>query len=642
MSIDKCKIHFNPDNLEIVVDRGTNLLTAALAAGVHISASCGSLGICGTCKVKIESGSVKSSRTDKITQEEYDRGIRQACQCQVISDLSVIIPVESRVDRTVRARERNRASGVIPTGWKFNPPVKKYLLNLPPASLKDNATDYFRVMYGLNRSYNLPDWPIDFEVLPKLTSVLRAKDWQVTVTMIASSDKPPAQDFFTYKIINVEAGDTRGQIYAIAVDVGTTNICAQLLDLVRGQIISEGIVPNQQIAHGDDCYKRIEFSRQPGGLNILQGEVVSSINQAIDKLLGQVRIDREHITYISSAGNTTMQHILVGFNPDNILKDPFIPVANFIPMLKACQIGINVPDHVYLFSSPNVSSLVGGDVVSGVIASGIQQRKKLSLFIDIGTSTEIAMGNSEWMVSAACSTTPVFEGIGIKNGMAAMPGAIQDITLDARLTPTFKTVCDIEPCGLCGSGLIAAIAELRMAGIIGADGKFKTGIKSERIRKTSGGTEFVLLNAAQNSQGQDIVISQSDIDRIIPNKAAIYAATRSLSSSVNINLNDFEQVVLAGSMGNTLNIEKAIIIGLLPDIPKDKFVYLGNASLSGARLVTFSTDILDDSRTLAQMMTNVELNESNNYSNNYKSALALPHCNPTEFPSVTQKLKPAS
>jgi uncharacterized 2Fe-2S/4Fe-4S cluster protein (DUF4445 family) len=639
MSVDKCKIHFNPDNLEIVVDRGTNLLSAALAAGAHISASCGGVGVCATCKVKVDSGTVKSTRTDKLTQEEYDRGIRQACLCQVISDLTVSIPIESRVDRAVRTRERNRASGVTTTGWKFNPPVKKYLLNLPPASMKDNSTDYFRVMYALKRSYNLPEWPADFEVIRKLPAVLRAKNWQITITMIALSDRPPLQENFSYKIVNAEPGDTRGAIYAIAIDVGTNTICAQLLELNRGLILAETMVPNRQSVHGPYCLKRIAYSQTTGGLEELQKEVVSSINEAIDSLLSSSKVEREFITYISTAANTTMQHLLVGLDPGNILKDPYIPVANNIPLIKASRIGINVPDHVYMFSFPNVSSFVGGDIVAGIVASGVQQRKKLTFYLDMGASSEIVIGNSEWMVSAACYARPFFEGVGIKNGMAAMPGAIKDVDIDSKFVPSIKTIDDAPPAGICGAGLISVTAALLLAGIIGKHGKFNTEIRSPNIRKTKDGYEYVIFKSAKSSTGEDIVITEKDIENIIQTKGAIYAAAGSLARSVDLEPKDFEQVIVAGCLGNSLDIEKAITIGLLPDIPRERFVFVGNGSLSGARLITFSTDLLNDSRSVAQMMTDVELNASVNYIENYKAALSLPNSDAAAFPSVMEKIK---
>jgi uncharacterized 2Fe-2S/4Fe-4S cluster protein (DUF4445 family) len=641
MSVDKCKIRFNPDNLEIVVDRGTNLLSAAIAAGVHISASCDSQGVCGTCKVKIDSGSVKSIRTEKLTPEEYDRGVRQACQCQIISDLIVNVPIESRVDRVIRARERNRASGVTATGWKFNPPVKKYLLNLPPASANDNSTDYFRIMYGLAKSYNLPDWPIDFDVIAKMPATLRAKNWQVTITMLAVSDKPPRQDYFTYKIINVEAGDTRGQIYAVAIDVGTTSICAQLLDLNRGLVLAETMVPNKQATHGSDTLKRIAYSQIASGRQELQKEVVDSINEAIDILLTSSKKERHLLSYISTAANTTMQHLLVGFDPNNLLKEPYVPVANFIPLVKACQTGINVPDHVYMFSFPNVSSFVGGDITSGIVASGVQQRKKLTLYVDIGTSSEIVIGNSEWMVSTACYARPYFEGIGIKNGMVAMPGAIKEVNIDFKLEPSVKTIDDVIPKGICGAGLISATAALLLAGIIERNGKFKSALKSQRIHRGKEGYEYILVKAAKSYTKEDIVITEKDLENVIQTKAAIYAAICSLGHSVSIEPKDFEQVILAGCLGNSLDIEKAITIGLLPDIARERFVFIGNGSVAGARLITFSTELLDDSRSIAQMMTDVELNATVDYIANYKAALSLPNSDVTAFPSIFEKLKTA-
>jgi len=639
MSVDKCKIHFNPDNLEIVVDRGTNLLSAAIAAGVHISASCGSIGVCGTCKVKIDSGSVKSIRTDKLTQEEYDRGVRQACQCQVISDLMVSVPIESRVDRVIRARERNRASGVTATGWKFNPPVKKYLLNLPPASASDNSTDYFRIMYGLARSYNLPDWPIDPEVIVKLPGVLREKDWQVTITMIAISDRPPGQDYFTYKIINAEPGDTRAHIYAIAVDVGTTSICAQLLELNRGLILAETIVPNRQKVQGNNVAASLTNLLKTDGLKSLQVLVVDSVNEAVNNLLSSSHIDRSQIDYVTTAGNTTMQHILVGYDPQYILKAPYIPVANSIPLIKARLVGINLPDHVYMFSFPSVSSFVGGDISAGIVAAGLKQRKKLTLYIDIGPSGEVVIGNSEWMVSAACFAQPVFEGSGIKNGVLAISGAIQDVDINSKLEPALKTINDAAPLGICGSGLISIAASLLMAGVIDPRGKFNPAISSLRIRKVKDGYEYIIVKPEDSATGKEIVITETDLDKLIKAKAAIYAGCSTLSKSVNVSPADFEQVILAGSLGSSLNIEKAITIGLLPDIAKEKFVFIGNGALSGTRLVTFSTELLDDSRDVAQMMTDMQVDRADDYVATYTAALAFPHTEAALFPSVTEKLK---
>jgi uncharacterized 2Fe-2S/4Fe-4S cluster protein (DUF4445 family) len=323
--------------------------------------------------------------------------------------------------------------------------------------------------------------------------------------------------------------------------------------------------------------------------------------------------------------------LLVRLDPQYILNEPYIPVANFIPLVKASSLGIEVPEHVYLFSFPNVASYLGGDITANIVAAGIQQRKILTLYMDIGTSGAVVIGNSEWMVSS-CTDGPAFEGSGIKNGTVAINGAIQDVEIDTKFEPSIKTIGDAAPLGICGAGLISLTAALLMSGVITQNGLFNTNLSSPRIRQGKEGWEYIVVKANQSASHQDIVITEKDIDKIIQAKAATYAACCSLSHSVKVDLNDFEQIILAGRFGSILNIEKAITIGLLPDLPKDRFVFVGNGSLSGTRLVAFSTELLDDSRKVAHMMTDVELNDSNNYDDNYSAALLLPHADTKAFP----------
>jgi uncharacterized 2Fe-2S/4Fe-4S cluster protein (DUF4445 family) len=635
----KIKIRFMPDNIETTVDKGTNLLSAALQAGVHIYASCGGSGVCGTCKVKVLEGSVESVRTEKLTLDEYEGGIRQACRSLVLSDLIVQIPSGSRLDKAVQSTERKKASGVTATGWKFDPPIKKIYLELPPATPQDNANDLFRLMWGLDQFHNLHDIPTDFYVIRKLSNALRQKDWKVTVTVSEVSDRP-----FTGrknpKIINIEPGDTRSQLYALAIDVGTTTVCAQILDLNRGHILGDTIVFNQQIGCGADVISRITYSQKPGGLKKLQDLVVNSINEVIENLLKSSRIDRQAISHISVAGNTTMQQLVLGLDPKYIRLSPYVPVAGFLPMVKACTLGINVPEYVYLYVFPSISSYVGGDIISGVVAAGIQQRQKLTFYMDIGTNGEIVIGNSEWLVSTSCSAGPAFEGGGVKHGMVAMSGAIQDFSIDpVSLEPSINTINGARPKGICGSGLINITADLLNAGVIGQNGKFNSNLSSRRIRKGDDGLEYVLAWADQTETGQDIVITEVDIDNLIRAKAAMYAGCNTLSKSVNVSCSDFEQVIIAGNFGNSLNIEKAITIGLLPDISRDRFIFVGNGSLSGARLISFSNDMLDDSRKVAQMMTNIELSDNNEFIDSYMAALFLPHTEAKAFPTVISNLE---
>ncbi|MFH1003672.1 MAG: ASKHA domain-containing protein, partial [Chloroflexota bacterium] len=273
---------------------------------------------------------------------------------------------------------------------------------------------------------------------------------------------------------------------------------------------------------------------------------------------------------------------------------------------------------VYLFTFPSVASYVGGDIVAGVVGSGIHQRKKLTLFMDIGTNGEIVVGNSDWMVTASCSAGPTFEGGGVKYGMIAADGAIQDVDINpGSLEPMVHTIGDARPRGICGSGLINTVAGLLEAGIIGQDGSFHTGLPTKRVRQGEDGHEYLLAPAKDTQIGKDIVITEVDIDNLMRAKAAMYAGWQTLVRSVGFTVADLEQVIVAGAFGNSLDVEKAIAIGLLPDLPRERFVFVGNGSLLGARLISFCNEMLEDGERIARMMTNIELSENPAFMDHY-------------------------
>lgn len=639
MTEKKRNIHFSPDNVNIVVAQGSNLLKAAIDAGVHINASCGGTGVCGTCKVLIEKGEVESTRTDKLSEEEYKQGLRQACQSRIVTDLVVFIPPESRLEKAVLSREKRAVSEALATGWRFKPPLNKCYVELPPPTVSDNTSDLSRLLRGLKRQCGLSNMWVDFEVVKKLAKVLREGDWKVTVSTLVTPAKGGAVDVHRPRVINTEVGDTREKFYSFAFDIGTTTVCGQLLDLNRGRVVAEGIEYNRQISYGADVITRIAYCQKPGGLKKLQQAVVANINGIIKRLLAESQVELKHIGHMMIAGNTTMTQMLLGLDPKYIRLAPYTPVATFIPPVKANTLGIKVKKPVYLFSFPSVASYVGGDIVSGIIGSGVHQRKTLTLFIDIGTNGEVVVGNSDWMVTASCSAGPAFEGGGIKHGMVAMSGAIEDFTVNpSNLEPEISAIGGEKPRGICGSGLISIVAGLLEAGVIAQNGKFNHDLPTKRIRQGSDGYEYVLSWAAETQIGRDIVITEVDIDNLMRAKGAVYAGCQTLTKSVGIGCSDLEQVIIAGAFGSHIDIEKAITIGLLPDLPRDRFIFIGNGSLLGARLTSFSTDLLDDARKVANMMTNIELSENADFMNNYIAALFLPHTNVNEFPSVKEKL----
>ncbi len=635
----KFKVHFNPDNVEIVVDQGENLLQAAIAAGVRIYASCGGAGTCGTCKVQIEKGEVETTRTEKISDEEFGKGIRQACQSRIFSDLSVYVPVESRLEKAVLAQEQKKVSEVLATGWRFMPPLTKYFVALPPPTLDDNTSDLSRLLRGLRQRYHLSNLSIDFHVVQKLAQTLRDGDWKATVTTLVTAAKPRAGDRRRLRVIHIEPGDTRDKHYSLAFDIGTTTICGQLLDLNRGRVIAESMAYNRQISYGEDVITRIAYCQKTGGLKKLQQVVVATINDIIDELQAQSKVEIERIGHLMVAGNTTMTQILLGLNPRYIRLAPYTPVANFFPAVPANSLGIKAGDHAYLFTFPAVASYVGGDIVSGIVGAGVHQRKALIFFMDIGTNGEIVIGNSDWMVTASCSAGPAFEGGGVRHGIIATEGAIEDIEINPKnFEPEIGTIGNANPKGICGSGLINTVAELLETGLIGQNGKFNLDLPTKRVRPGADGYEYILARAAETQTGSDIVITEVDIDNLMRAKAAMYAGCQTLSKSVGISCSDFDQVIIAGAFGSNIDVKRAITIGLLPELPEERFIFIGNGSLLGARLTSFSTDLLDDARRVAQMMTNLELSENVDFMNNYVAALFLPHTNAGEFPGVSKRL----
>ncbi|MFC1899499.1 ASKHA domain-containing protein [Chloroflexota bacterium] len=631
----KIRVHFDPQGVDVTVEKGVNLLEVAIAAGIHINASCGGAGVCGTCKVLIKKGEVDSARIEKLTAKEYAQGYRQACQSKIITDLTVEIPVESRLEKAVLSDEGQRTSEVLAAGWKYKPPLDKLFVELSPPTLKDNTSDLSRLLRGLRQQYKLSNISVDFPVLKKLSRVLRDGKWNATVTTLSTATNPNAKSKRRQRLINIEPGDTSKYYYSLAFDIGTTTIRGQLLNLSRGKVLAEKIAYNAQISYGVDVITRIAACQKPGGLKTLQKAAVDTINQMISDLVAKSRVNIKYIGHVSVAGNTTMTQILLGLDPKYLRLSPYTPTANFFPPVEAKSLGIKLGSQVYLSAFPAVASYVGGDIVAGIIGSGIYQRKALTLYIDIGTNGEIVVGNSDWMVTASCSAGPTFEGGGVKHGIVATEGAIESCEISpADFDPVVNTIGNTKPSGICGSGLIHIVASLLETGIISPNGKFHNDLSTKRVRHGADGYEYVLSWALETQTHQDIVITEVDIDNLIRSKAAMYAGCRTLLKNVGLDYQDLDRVIIAGAFGNHINIEKSITIGLLPDLARDKFIFIGNGSLLGARLASFSIDLIDDTRRIASMMTNFELSEESAFTDNYTAALFLPHTNSGEFPSA--------
>jgi len=638
----KHTISFLPDNITISVDKGENLLAAAAEAGVYIHAYCGGDGVCGKCKVRIDAGEVHSDKGN-LKQEDWDQGYRLACMSSVASDLTVTIPEmttksgkalkrKPKTTRTISARSLDSLIGK----WQIDPPVSKLYLELPPPTMEDNISDMQRVMRGIKQVLPDPrepsyDHPELIKILPR---ALRDSEWKITLLLLRGKNKGEP-----FRIIDVESGDTTARLYGLAVDIGTTTCSGVLVDLNTGKIIAEASGYNGQISYGEDVISRIIYAGRPGGLQALQEKVVATINTIIEDICRDMIISPADISYIMAAGNTVMSHLLLGLDPRYIRESPYVPSVSQFPLTKAAGLGIHAHPSVRLFLYPCISSYVGGDIVAGVHACQMAKSEKISLFIDIGTNGEIVVGNKEWMVCAACSAGPAFEGGGIQYGMRASSGAIENFQIHPETyDPMIVTIGRIKPSGICGSGLISIVSELLEAKVIDQQGKFNRNLDHPRIREGREGWEYVLAWGQDSLIGEDIVITEVDLDNLMRAKGAMYAGYQTLLDSVGLSFDDLDRVIMAGNFGAYIDLEKAICIGLLPDVDRDKFFYLGNASMLGCQISLSDVDRFRERVEVRQLITNLELAENNEFMSYYMASLFLPHTDMSLFPSVREKL----
>ena len=644
MDMNMFKVVFLPHNKETRVPDGENLIRTAMEAGVHINASCGGEGVCGKCRVVVESGVVEGGITEKLSAKDLENGYRQACTSRVRSDLVIRIPVESAIDASVlnmqstarftaRIKEMNLED--LKEKGLFVPPVEKKYLELPEPTVHDNLPDVSRLVSYLKLEHGEHRLVVDLPVIQKISDVLRSDNFKITATLAR-----PVHPGRKTHIINIQPGNTTDRNYAIAMDIGTTTLYGQLINLVTGDVLAQFGDFNAQISYGEDVISRIMYAEKVGGLEKLHEVVIGVINRLIQKMVKKSGIDRDDINSITLAGNTTMTQLLLKVNPRSIRRAPYVPASSIYPPLKAVTLGMDLGSHVNALVYPQISSYVGGDIVAGVMGSGLYRTDELTLFMDIGTNAEIVIGNKDWLACAACSAGPAFEGGGITFGMRAAKGAIEDFSLDpVTLEPMNITIGNVRPKGICGSGLIIMVATLFELGVIDNLGKFNRNLNTPRIRETNGIWEYVLAWAEETQIDRDMVLTEPDIDNLIRAKGAIYSGCMTLLEEVGLSVRDLDQIVLAGGFGSYVDLEKAMTIGLLPEMDPARVTFIGNGSLMGAKMSSLTNHIRRDVVEVTKRMTNFELSETHSYMDNYVAALFLPHTDMNQFPKARARLE---
>ncbi len=638
------QIKFLPYGKTVEVEPQERLIKAAMEAGIHINASCGGEGVCGKCRVLIEDGEVTGGVSEKLSSAEREKGYRLACLSRVNSDLTVRVPVESETDTSrlnamIGVRHKASAMDVnvdeLREEGLFIPPVEKIYLEMEEPNAEDHQADLARIVDYLRTNHDEHRLDTSLSLIRKLPDVLREQGFKVTVTIVR-----PVRPDGKNTIVHIEPGDTTSRNFGIAVDVGTTTIYAQVLDLHTGKVLGQYGDFNGQISYGEDVISRILFAIKGDGLDVLHKKVVTTINAVIAKSIDRAGIDKEEVTTVTLAGNTTMTQLLLKINPKHIRLAPYVPAAIFFPPFHAREVGLELNDHAMALFYPGVSSYVGGDIISGIMASGMYRSDDLTLYMDIGTNAEIVIGSREWMVCTAASAGPAFEGGGVKFGMRAAKGAIEDVSVHpVTYEPMILTIGNVKPKGICGSGLITLVARMFEIGVIDNSGKFNQDLETERIRMTDGIWEYVLAYAQTTQLDRDITITEPDIDNLIRAKGAMYSAALTLLDEVGLTINDISRVILAGGFGSYVDLESAITIGLLPEIDTDRVTYLGNGSLLGCKMNCLTNKLRQDVGNVVKMMTNFELADTPSYMDHYMGALFLPHTDLNQFPRIKERLE---
>jgi uncharacterized 2Fe-2S/4Fe-4S cluster protein (DUF4445 family) len=619
-----------PENKKIEVQTGALVAEAIDTASLEVSQPCGGQGRCGRCAVLVEEGNVRRRSTIRLSADDLSSGWALACQSVIEGDVSITIPEQERIERRLVTEHTARA---IELPFEYLPEkmqtVQTLHLQLDPPTIDDNKDDLTRLRKALQGlGYSQVDIPLT--ILRRLGEVLRESDWSLHLLLETVSEPESSIRLLE---ISTEAIEPLG----LALDIGTTTMTAFIVDLRSGKVRGSAAEYNGQIARGEDVISRIIYAGKGDGLKELGSLVRETLNTLLARLQRRTGVDPGGIHKVTVAGNTTMIHLFLGLPPETIRLTPFIPAANQPPLFLARDLELAVHPLASVDCLPGIASYVGADISAGVLASGLVDHEALTLFIDVGTNGEIVLGTQDWLLTCACSAGPAFEGAGVVDGMRATEGAIEEVWVHSTsFEPTYRVIGDTNPSGLCGSGLISLLAELFVTGVVDRGGNFKMDLDTPRVRQGEHGPEYIVAWADETKHGKDIALTKVDVDNLMRAKAAIYAGYQVLAASVGLDLSEVSQVLVGGAFGKYINVENAIKIGLLPDLPWDRFHFLGNTAVLGTYMALLSKEERMAIRAIAERMTYVELSADNTFYDAFTAAMFLPHTEIDRFPSVKE------
>ena len=607
------------------------LLEAATRAGLSLSASCGGVGSCGRCTVFLERGRFRVCGEDV---EIGDGGRREelACMVTVLSEDAAV----SAPQQVVAATQGGQISTEIKLpSHDRRPAICACEMDLPPAapgdtrSMRERADDALVAKTG--------SFPVGWSdcALAELAAGPGRDGGRLDVML--------AESGLGCEVISAAPGALSRPRLGIAIDIGTSTVVAVLVDLASGALLARAARFNQQALHADDVASRISMSARPGEVLRLRDLVVRhTINPLIGEVCSNRAIDPADVLAVAVAGNTVMEHLFHGISPLAIGQVPFMPVTRSYPYRMAAQVGIPVHPCARVYTVPAASGYIGGDIIAGLVATGFAGRSGTQLFMDIGTNGEMVLSDRGAYLACATAAGPAFEGAGLRHGCRAVDGAIDRITFEPGGQPRWTTLGKLPPIGICGSAAVDFLAAARWVGLLNPFGRLDV----ERLKaigryvpvQTRAGIThaFRLVDAAQSGTGEDLVVTEFDIAQLLKAKAAIYAGVKSLLQARGCKPADLDRVVLAGGFARYLNLDSAVALGLLPDLPRERYEIAGNASLSGAVLAMLDIGTRDAMEGWRDQLEVLELNQQPGFADCFASAMAIPYLDAGEFPNAPE------
>ncbi|MEX2750893.1 MAG: ASKHA domain-containing protein [Candidatus Freyarchaeota archaeon] len=620
-------VRFEPEGKKLKADSESTILDLAKEGGVGIRSECGGKGKCGKCRIIVEEqhnlNEVTETERKHLTPQEIGRGYRLACMTTIRGNSLVLIPSESRISvRRIQVQGMEQPV-------KLDPNVRKINLVLEKPTLQNPIADDLNILTHLEKVYGLRDLEWEYELVKNLPDTIRDGNWNITVTLLDD-----------HKIIDLESGDTTPRNFGFAVDIGTSKIVGYLVNLNSGEVVGFGSLENPQIAFGEDILSRISYAEEsPEKRRRLQILAIEGINKIVQAACEEVGIKPSEIYELTAVGNTAMFSLFLGIQTKYLHLAPYVPGVKGPVVVKAQELGINANPRATVYALPNIAGYVGADAVGDVLATNIHEMDEMCLLVDVGTNGEVFVGNRGDIVSCSCAAGPAFEGVHIQHGMKAVSGAIERIRIDPKTFEVkYTTIDGVKPVGICGSGIIDAVAEMFKCGIISERGKFND-VQTARMIRVEGKPEFVIAWREETAIGKNITVSLKDIEEVQLAKAAIHTGCAILMEKKAVTEDDIDRVFIAGAFGNYIDPESAKFLGLIPDIPTEKITFAGNTALAGAKMALLSREVRKTAQRLSRWIRYVELMAEPNFQREFVKSTLIPYRHLERYPSVKKYLE---